>query len=387
MPQKPTHTAPPPNSQAVAYGYEYIQSMASHGVAQSHTVTKLKHSSSWITNEGGNVNQYLAYTSTMLSTGLPFGEQFIDQRQTGHDIRFKFTGKERDTETGYSYFGARYYDSGLSVWLSARPLKLHSLHKKVYAAAKRRWVDPLADKYPSMSPFMYTAGNPVMLVDPDGRRIWITGDNGDRIEYKQGMKYDGDNEQITARVNTLNKMNGTKNGNKVLTELTSSENDYNVISGGEGKKGYANFCGNDDIDGQAGGTISTNGNDDNLSLISHEMFHAYQDEMGQGGSSSHNELEAMLFSESVVDEYTGGFSSTSYTLADNPNSNMGKKYESSVNAVRINKEFSKKDFIAAYALFKFESASSNSKYRRMPTRRNNQKKDLIKNFYPLLTNE
>jgi hypothetical protein len=33
-------------------------------------------------------------------------------------------------------------------------------------------VDPLADKYPSMSPYMYTAGNPVMLVDPDGMKIF-----------------------------------------------------------------------------------------------------------------------------------------------------------------------------------------------------------------------
>jgi len=34
-------------------------------------------------------------------------------------------------------------------------------------------VDPMADKYPSMSAYMYTAGNPVMLVDPDGRRIHL----------------------------------------------------------------------------------------------------------------------------------------------------------------------------------------------------------------------
>lgn len=53
-------------------------------------------------------------------------------------------------QTQYSYFGARYYDSDLSVWLS---------------------VDPLADKYPSMSPFMYCGGNPVMMVDPDGKHI------------------------------------------------------------------------------------------------------------------------------------------------------------------------------------------------------------------------
>ena len=62
-----------------------------------------------------------------------------------------FTGKERDSETGYSYFGARYYDSGIpNIFLS---------------------VDPMADKYPSISPYAYCAWNPVKLVDPDGEDI------------------------------------------------------------------------------------------------------------------------------------------------------------------------------------------------------------------------
>ena len=42
---------------------------------------------------------------------------------------------------------ARYYNSDLSIWLS---------------------VDPMADKYPSTSPYAYCANNPVKLVDPDG---------------------------------------------------------------------------------------------------------------------------------------------------------------------------------------------------------------------------
>ena len=64
-----------------------------------------------------------------------------------------FTGKERDSETGFSYFGARYYDSDiLTAWLS---------------------VDPMADKYPSLSPYNYCAWNPVKLVDPDGRMIGV----------------------------------------------------------------------------------------------------------------------------------------------------------------------------------------------------------------------
>ena len=58
-----------------------------------------------------------------------------------------FSAKERDTETGLSYFGARYYSSDLSVWLS---------------------VDPMASKYPSLSSYVYCANNPVKLVDPNG---------------------------------------------------------------------------------------------------------------------------------------------------------------------------------------------------------------------------
>ena len=67
---------------------------------------------------------------------------------------FTFTGKERDAETGYGYFGARYMDHELMTgWLS---------------------VDPLADKYPGISPYAYCAWNPVKLVDPDGREIILT---------------------------------------------------------------------------------------------------------------------------------------------------------------------------------------------------------------------
>ena len=78
-----------------------------------------------------------------------------------------FSAKERDSETGLSYFGARYYSSDLSIWLS---------------------VDPMSDKYPSLSPYVYCADNPIKLVDPNGedpiyaKNFWGNvkkiGDNG-----------------------------------------------------------------------------------------------------------------------------------------------------------------------------------------------------------------
>jgi hypothetical protein len=45
----------------------------------------------------------------------------ISQRNWTFDSRYKFTAKELDNETNYTYFGASYYDSDVSIWLSACP--------------------------------------------------------------------------------------------------------------------------------------------------------------------------------------------------------------------------------------------------------------------------
>ena len=72
-----------------------------------------------------------------------------------------FTGKEKDSETGYYYFGARYYNSDFSIWLS---------------------VDPMADKYPSLSPYNYCAWNPMRLVDPNGDTLDLVGGKQAQID-------------------------------------------------------------------------------------------------------------------------------------------------------------------------------------------------------------
>jgi RHS repeat-associated protein len=66
------------------------------------------------------------------------------------DARYQFTSQERDDETGYDYFGARYYDARVGRWGS---------------------IDPLAVKYPSVGSYSYALGNPIRYIDPDGRRV------------------------------------------------------------------------------------------------------------------------------------------------------------------------------------------------------------------------
>jgi RHS repeat-associated protein len=67
-----------------------------------------------------------------------------------NDTRYKFTSKERDFETNYDYFGARYYDSRVGRWMSC---------------------DPLQEKYPAWSPYSYVMNNPIRSSDPDGKYV------------------------------------------------------------------------------------------------------------------------------------------------------------------------------------------------------------------------
>ena len=72
---------------------------------------------------------------------------------TLNNISNKFTGKERDQETGYDYFGARYYDSRIGRWLQT---------------------EPLYEKYLQYSTYQYALLNPMKLVDADGNDVIVT---------------------------------------------------------------------------------------------------------------------------------------------------------------------------------------------------------------------
>jgi RHS repeat-associated protein len=70
--------------------------------------------------------------------------------------RYGFNGKEKDDEakgSGNSYdFGARIYDPRIGRWFTR---------------------DPLAGKYPGMSPFNAFANNPIQYKDPDGKDVIV----------------------------------------------------------------------------------------------------------------------------------------------------------------------------------------------------------------------
>lgn len=140
-------------------------------------------SSSYITNLDGEVSQHIEC--------VPFGEVFIDELEltrksaaagkancnntwntpylfndcanegrgklacsmpSAANRRVELNAKEFDEETGMYYYGARYYEPRLSLWIS---------------------VDPLAMADPSTSAYIFCGNNPIVRIDSDGQ-IWET---------------------------------------------------------------------------------------------------------------------------------------------------------------------------------------------------------------------
>ena len=104
-----------------------------------------------VLNESGNVEEVNHY--------YPFGGLYANSTNVQP---YKYNGKELDVRKGLNWYdyGARQYDAVLGRW--------HA-------------VDPLAEKYYEVSPYIYCANDPVKNVDSDGRWFWAAA--GAAIDY------------------------------------------------------------------------------------------------------------------------------------------------------------------------------------------------------------
>ena len=141
-------------------------------------------SSSYITNLDGEVAQHIEY--------VPFGEVFIEERNNTWNTPYLFNAKEFDEETGMYYYGARYYDPRLSLWIST---------------------DPMEEKYSNISSYCFVNNNPVIFIDPDGKDWYEDVDKTYQYSPKvhstkdleKGQKYIG--KSFTNKNNTISYRN------------------------------------------------------------------------------------------------------------------------------------------------------------------------------------
>ena len=126
---------------------------------------------------------------------------------------YKYNGKELQTVGGLGFtdYGARMYDDFTGRWFVP---------------------DPLAEKYSSMSPYMYCRGNPINAIDVDGRSTWVVRAGKGKYEVVGGNLYDNDRNIY---VGTLDKKN-----NKFTREysigITTSITSFYYCDAKEGPK-------------------------------------------------------------------------------------------------------------------------------------------------------
>ena len=182
-------------------------------------------SSSYITNLDGEVMQHIEY--------VPFGEVFIEERNNTWNTPYLFNAKELDEETGMYYYGARYYEPRLSLWMST---------------------DLLEEKNYGNSSYAYTY-NPITFIDPIGtdtinisyvNKKWkidapIIADGNDVFNVANGDKketYEFSQGEHGKRVNLLNlEIGETKDSYTLGVYHISGEADngtgFYVAPGGE----------------------------------------------------------------------------------------------------------------------------------------------------------
>jgi RHS repeat-associated protein len=215
-----------------------------------------------VTDPEGKIYEQLEYT--------PYGELWVEHLETVIEATpFRFTGKERDGETGLYYFGARYLNPQTSMWLSADPAMGEYIPQAPINDEAKKQNQNLPGmggvfNYVNLHAYHYAGNNPVKLVDPDGRDDEIYDLSGNHIRtvesdtnhvyvQKPNIRHGYDLVQLDVDVAEFNIMvtavygeaqaNGPQEEANAIADVVKNVSDYRTLSLVEtmtkaGVKGY-----------------------------------------------------------------------------------------------------------------------------------------------------
>jgi hypothetical protein len=197
----------------------------------------------------------------------------------------------------------------------------------------------------------------------------------------------GEDKFVGAVVGSLNKMNTTKAGRRLLSELRSSKNYFDFTnsfakdSNGKDIKKALIFSGYKNGGGEikAGAFLNVYmQKSQRIESAAHELFHGYQAEKGERVTTINREIGAYLFGRAIL-------MNLGYPVAAFGNfTKAGKKYDESMNKLLRAKTLDPDLYNAALQNFKegsFDNASGLYKNFKIFPNENNP---AIKSFFPLI---
>jgi RHS repeat-associated protein len=165
-----------------------------------------------VSDNSGEAYEFFLYS--------PWGESLYEWNSgtASFSSPYRFNGKELDQETGLAYYGARYYDNQLSMWLNVDPLAMSERNR-------------------TMSPYQFSDNNPINVMDPDGTTgIAIMDNENQTITVKSTMIFYGDEaDMATAEAAACEIQNMWNDANAKVTidgveYSVNYEIDYGVVS-------------------------------------------------------------------------------------------------------------------------------------------------------------
>ncbi len=229
------------------------------------------------------------------SNYYPFGLRHKGYNNNSNTLtdkyKYGYNGKEEQDELGLNWndYGARNYDPALGRWMN---------------------MDPLAEKFASMSPYCAMGNNPIFYIDPDGREIVP----GSQAEWnRQTQAVTAERDRLQGRIDALNTRAAEKgwSAERLANRIGNMQDRVDGLNGAIANFGVleASTQAYSLNSGAAQNEVSYDAANGNIvisytgtALFTHETTHAGQFE---SGDIAFNSTDGATLAQDVHDEVAG----------------------------------------------------------------------------------